>query len=89
MAEEKKAEEKKLIGKITHYFTNIGVAVIELEDTLKVGDEISVEGATTNFTQKIDSMQIEHKNVEEAKKGDSIGLKVTDRVREGDQVFKV
>lgn len=89
MAEEKKAEEKKLIGKVTHYFTDIGVAVIELEDTLKVGDEISVEGATTNFTQKIDSMQIEHKNMEEAKKGDSIGLKVTDRVREGDQVFKV
>ncbi|UCC91749.1 MAG: translation elongation factor-like protein [Candidatus Aenigmatarchaeota archaeon] len=83
------AEEKKLVGKITHYFTNIGVAVIELEDTLKVGDEISVEGATTNFTQKIESMQIEHKNVDEAKKGDSIGLKVVDRVREGDQVFKV
>jgi translation elongation factor EF-1alpha len=83
------AEEKKLVGRITHYFTNIGVAVIELEDTLKVGDEISVEGATTNFTQKIDSMQIEHESVKEAKKGDSIGLKVVDRVREGDQVFKV
>ncbi len=89
MAEEKKPEEKKLVGKITHYFTNIGVAVIELEDTLKTGDEISIEGATTNFTQKIESMQIEHKNVDEAKKGDSIGLKVVDRVREGDQVFKV
>ena len=83
------AEEKKLIGKVIHYFTNIGVAVIELENTLKVGDEISVEGATTNFTQKIESMQIEHKDVDEAKKGDSIGLKVVDRVREGDQVFKV
>jgi translation elongation factor EF-1alpha len=83
------AEEKKLIGKVTHYFTNIGVAVIELEDTLKVGDEISIEGATTNFTQKIESMQIEHESVKEAKKGDSIGLKVSDRVREGDQVFKV
>ena len=83
------AEEKKLIGKITHYFTNIGVAVIELEDTLKVGDEISIEGATTNITQKVDSMQIEHEKVDEAKKGDSIGLKVADRVREGDQVFKI
>ena len=83
------SEEKKLIGKITHYFTNIGVAVIELEDTLKVGDEISVEGATTNFTQKVDSMQIEHEEVEQAKKGDSIGMKVVDRVREGDQVFRV
>lgn len=82
-------EEKKLVGRVTHYFTNIGVAVIELEDTLKVGDEISIEGATTNFTQRVDSMQIEHENVKEAKKGDSVGLKVNDRVREGDQVFKV
>lgn len=83
------AEEKKLIGKVAHYFTNIGVAVIELEDGLKVGDEISIEGATTNLTQKVDSMQIEHKDVEEASKGDSVGLKVSDRVREGDHVFKV
>jgi len=83
------AEEKKLVGKVTHYFTNIGVAVVELEDALKVGDEISIEGATTNFTQKVESMQIEHENVEEAKKGDSVGMKVIDRVREGDQVFKV
>lgn len=83
------AEEKKLVGKITHYFTDIGVAIIELEDSLKVGEEISIEGATTNFTLKVESMQIEHENVDEAKKGDSIGLKVTDRVREGDQVFKV
>ena len=83
------AEEKKLVGKVTHYFTNIGVAVVELEDALKVGDEISIEGATTKFTQKVESMQIEHENVEEAKKGDSVGMKVIDRVREGDQVFKV
>ncbi len=81
--------EKKLVGKVTHYFTKIGVAVVELEDTLRVGDEISIEGATTNFTQRVESMQIEHENVEEAKKGDSIGLKVIDRVREGDQVFKI
>jgi putative protease len=81
--------EKKLIGKISHYFTKIGVAVIELSDTLSVGDEISVEGASTNFTQKIDSMQIEHKNVNKAKKGDSIGLKVADRVREEDLVYKI
>jgi len=82
-------DEKKLIGKITHYFTDIGVAVIELEDGLKLGDEISVEGATTNFTQRVDSMQVNHQDVEEAGKGDAVGLKVTDRVREGDQVFKV
>jgi putative protease len=83
------SKEKKLVGKITHYFTKIGVAIIELENTLKTGDEISIEGVSTNFTQKIDSMQIEHKNVKEAKKGESIGLKVADKVREGDLVFKI
>lgn len=90
MAEETeaKAGEKELIGKITHYFTKIGVAVIDLEAPLAVGDNISVEGATTNFTQTIDSMQIEHKEVKSAKKGDSIGLKMKDRVRSGDNVYK-
>jgi len=83
------AAEKKLVGKITHYFNKIGVAIVDLESTLKVGDEISIEGVSTNVRQKIDSMQIEHKNVKEAKKGESIGLKVADRVREGDLVFKV
>ena len=82
-------EEKKLVGKITHYFTKIGVAVIELTDKLSVGDMISVEGPNTNFQQKVDSMQIEHKNINTAKKGDSIGLKVIDRVRETDSVYKV
>jgi len=83
------AEEKKLVGKVTHYFTNIGVAVVELQDVLKVGDQISIEGATTDVKQMVDSMQIEHEDVEEAKKGQSIGMKVKDRVREGDQVFKI
>jgi putative protease len=82
-------EEKKLVGKISHYFTKIGVAVIELSDKLSVGDEISIEGANTNFKQKVTSMQIEHKEIQKAKKGDSIGMKVDDRVREGDQVYKI
>jgi len=82
-------EEKKLVGKVSHYFTKIGVAVIEVTDELSVGDEILIEGASTNFKQKVDSMQIEHKNIEKAKKGDSIGMKVKDRVREGDSVYKV
>ena len=81
--------DKKLVGKVRHYFSNINVAVIDLSSTLKVGDEISIEGSSTNVTQKVDSMQIEHKSVEEAKKGQSIGLKVADRVREGDVVFKL
>jgi len=83
------ADEKKEIGEVTHFFTNIGVAVIKLSDSIKVGDEITIEGATTNIEQKVDSMQIEHKEVKEAKKGQSIGMKVKDRVREGDKCFKL
>jgi len=82
-------QEKKLIGKIAHFYSNISVVVIELTDSLSVGDEISIEGPSTNFTQTVDSMQIEHKNIKEAKKGDSIGLKVISAVKENDSVFKM
>lgn len=81
--------QKKLVGRITHYFPKIGVGVVELVDELKVGDMISIEGVTTNFQQVVESMQIEHQNVQVAKAGDAIGLKVKDRVREKDQVFKL
>ena len=82
-------EDLKELGKISHYFTKIGVAIIELSATIKVGDNIRVKGATTDFGQKITSMQIEHKNVEKAEKGQSIGLKLDSKVREGDVVYKV
>lgn len=81
--------EKKLVGKVTHYFTKISVAVVELTDELKIGDRISIEGHTTNFQQIVTSMQIEHQNVEKAGPGQSIGLKVEQRVREGDLVYKL
>lgn len=81
--------EKKPVGKISHYFTKIGVGVIELSDELRVGDQISIEGATTNIQQTVDSMQIEHENVQSAGVGQSIGLRVKDRVREGDLVYKL
>lgn len=81
--------EKKPVGKVAHYFTKIGVAVVELTDELRVGDRISVEGATTNFEQAVTSMQIEHKDVQVAAVGQSIGLKVNQRVREGDLVYKI
>ncbi len=81
--------EKKLVGKISHYFTKIGVGVIELSDELKVGDRISIEGATTNIQQTVDSMQIEHQNVQSAGPGQSIGLKIVERAREGDIVYKL
>ena len=81
--------EGKLIGKITHYFGNIGVAVIDLLDTLKEGDEIRIVGGETDFTQKVESMEVEHKKVDKAKKGDSVGLKVEQKVREDYKVYKV
>ncbi|MBW2990308.1 hypothetical protein KY348_01240 [Candidatus Woesearchaeota archaeon] len=82
------AEERE-VGAVSHYYTKIGVAVIELTDTLKVGDNIHIKGATSDFTQKVDSMQIEHKGVDEAKKGESIGLKVKEHARGHDKVFVV
>lgn len=83
-------EEGKLIGKITHYFGNIGVAVIELEDTLKVDDTIRIIGGVeTDFTQTVKSIEIEHEKVKVAKAGDSIGLKMEQKVREGYKVYKV
>jgi putative protease len=81
--------EKKLIGKISHFYPKISVAVLDLEDTLRVGDRISIERESGTFEQNVDSMQIEHENIREAKKGQSIGLKVIDKTREGAKVFKV
>lgn len=85
-----KNEEEKLIGQITHYFSDIGVGVIDLSGVLKEGDTIRVVGGeNTDFAQAVDSMQIEHEKVKTAKKGDSVGLKVKEKVREGYKVYKV
>jgi len=81
--------EKKLIGKISHFYPKISVAVVDLDDTIRVGDRISIEREGGTFEQNVDSMQIEHENISEAKKGQSIGLKVADKTREGAKVFKV
>lgn len=91
--DEKKPEEssskEKQVGLVAHYYTKLGVAIVELSDTLNVGDTIHIKGATTDFNQKIESMQIEHNSVEKAERGQSIGLKVQDHVREHDAVYKV
>jgi putative protease len=81
--------EEKLIGKISHYYKNINVGIIELEDELSVGDIIHIKGNASDFEQKIDSMQIEHEAVEKAGAGKGVGIKVSEKVREGDQVFKI
>ena len=78
------------VGEVSHYFTKIGVAAIKITaDSVKVGDTIHVKGCTSDFTQQIDSMQVEHAQVQAAKPSDIIGLKVKDHAREGDKVFKV
>lgn len=83
-------EEGKLVGEVTHYFGKIGVAVLKLSDTLKVGDQIKIVGKEgEEFTQTVESMQIEHQNVQEAKAGDLIGLKVAQKVKEGYKVYKL
>ena len=82
------AEHK--IGVVTHYFGKIGVAVLSVTDgELSVGDTIHVKGHTSDFTQKVESMQFEDKAVERASAGESLGLKVVEHAREHDEVFKV
>ena len=83
-------KKEKPIGKVTHYFSNIGVAVINLSSPLKQGDKIRIAGGQeTDFEQKVESMQVDHKDVKSAKKGDSIGIKVDEKVREEYKVYKI
>jgi len=81
--------EKKPIGKITHFFPKVSVAVLELTDTLKVGDKISIEAKDHSFEQNVDSMQIEHEQLQEANAGQAIGLKVSEQVHNGNLVYKL
>lgn len=82
--------EEKEIGKITHYYNKIGVAVVKLTGSgLKLGVSIHIQGHNTDFVQEIESMQIDHKEVESVKKGDEFGIKVREAVRDGDKVYLV
>ena len=84
-------EERELVevGRVSHYFSRINVAVVELKAPLAVGDRILVKGSTTDLEQVVESMQIEHEDVQRAEAGQSIGLKVKERVRENDTVYKI
>lgn len=81
--------EGQLIGKITHYFGKIGVAVIKLSDSLKIGDTIKIVGGEADFNQTVESMEVDYKKVEKAKTGESVGLKIDQKAREGYSVYKV
>ena len=78
------------LGRITHYFGKIGVAAIEItQDSLAVGDTIHIKGHTSDFNEKVDSMQIDGNAVTEATAGQSVGIKVAEHAREHDKVYKV
>jgi len=83
-----KVKKEEPLAVAIHYFSHLKVAVIKLKSPLKVGDKIRFKGFTTNFTQVVKSMQIEHEPILVAKKGQEIGLKVLGKVRHKDKVFK-
>lgn len=83
-----KKNRKDIIGEVTHYFDHVKAAVVKLKQNLAIGDTIRVKGHTTDFTQAVTSIQLDHEPLTEAKKGQEIGFEVKERVRTGDQVFR-
>lgn len=81
--------QDKKIGVVSHFYNKISVGIVALKAKLKLGDQIHVKGNQTDFTQRVTSMQLEHQDVKEAKKGDEAGVKMEQPVREKDQVFLV
>lgn len=78
------------VGHVSHYFSNLGVAAIEVEEgSIEVGDLVHIQGRTSDFTQRVESMEIDHRKVAAAGMGDSIGVKVCEHAREHDHVYKV
>ncbi len=80
---------EKQIGKVAHYFGHIGVAALSISDRLAIGDVIHIRGHTTDVTQRVDSMQIDHKPVQEVTQGQDVAIKVVQPVREHDLVYLV
>ena len=89
MAQQAEVPPEKPIGKVTHYFGHIGVMALDLTGPLVVGDQVHVKGHTTDLVVAVESMQIEHEGVEKAGPGDSVGIKVGEKVRPGDMVYRV
>ncbi|MAG38188.1 translation elongation factor-like protein [Candidatus Pacearchaeota archaeon] len=89
MAKEKEESLGKEVGEVSDYFSHVEVAALKVSGKISVGDKIRIKGHTTDFEQTIDSMQIDRKDVESVKKGDDVGIKVSDRVRKHDKVYLV
>ncbi len=81
--------QEKEIGKVTHYFPKVGVAIVKLTDALALGETIHFKGETVDFEQKVESMQVEHKPIERAEAGEEVGIKVSGKVKEGNKVYKI
>ena len=79
--------EEKPIGEVTHYYDKIGVAVVKFSSAVKVGEMVKFKGTHADFTQQINSMQYDHKDIDGAKKGQEVGMKVDEKVKEGDKVY--
>ncbi len=87
---EEPAPNEEAVGTITHYYSHLSVAVAQInKGTLRTGDTVHIKGHTTDFTQTVDSMEFEHQHVEQASAGQSVGIKVSDHVREHDIVYVV
>lgn len=81
------SKEEKPIGAVTHFYSGLGVAIVKFTKAVKVGARVRFKGATTDFEQTIDSMQYDHKPVSVAKAKQEVGIKVSEKVRDGDEVF--
>lgn len=89
MPAKKSVKAPKPIGVVTHFYGGIGVAIIKFNKVVKRGLTVEFRGASTNFSQPIESMQYDHQEIAVAKKGQEVGIKVSDKVREGDEVYEV
>ena len=81
-------EELREVGRVSHFFGRINVAIIEITETISLGDQILIKGPSTDIEQTVDSMEIEHVKVKQAESGQTIGMKVKYHVRENDTVYK-
>ena len=81
--------KEQLIGKVTHYYSKIGVAILELSADVAVGDQLHFKGKSTDFQEGVSSMQVERAEVSKASKGGTVGIKVSQSVRDGDEVYRV
>lgn len=82
-----KNSEPKPIGEVTHYYSNLEVAIVKFNKPVEVGAKVRFKGATTDFEETISSMQYDHKPIDKAKKGQEVGIKVGEKVRQGDKVY--